>query len=87
MFLSNLKREVKIKKRRASTTRIACRGSRLVAGVYKQLKTRGKNFKKEEPQLRELRVEALDWLRGQDLNLRPPGYEPDELPAALPRDI
>ena len=26
-------------------------------------------------------------LRGKDLNQRPPGYEPDELPTALPRDI
>ena len=26
-------------------------------------------------------------LRGQDLNLRPLGYEPNELPAAPPREI
>ena len=34
-----------------------------------------------------IKITDLLWLRGKDLNQRPPGYEPDELPAALPRDI
>ena len=33
------------------------------------------------------RLSYISKLRGQDLNLRPSGYEPDELPTAPPRGI
>ena len=35
----------------------------------------------------QLSYSAKFWLRGQDLNLWPSGYEPDELPTAPPRVI
>ena len=39
------------------------------ASVHNQPQTRGRNYKKEEPQLRELRVEVLDM--GPTLKMEP----------------
>ena len=46
------------------------------------------NSDKRKAPIRVMRAEALGWLREPDLNRRPSGYEPDELPnCSIPRYI
>src|SRR5690606_20494024 len=43
--------------------------------------------RRNERSVRRRAPDERDWLRGQDSNLRPSDYEPDELPTAPPRDV
>ena len=50
------------------------------------LKKCAKNSRKLTKKKENQKNDSPYWLRGHDSNVRPPGYEPDELPTALPRD-
>ena len=58
---------------------VTCRGAAPVTDPAGAAKFRLALIEKEGPLLAAQRAFWI-WLRGQDLNLRPSGYEPDELP-------
>ena len=48
-------------------------------GFFKVIKLKN-TYEKPSEKKTELYINFLNWLRGTDLNRRPSGYEPDELP-------
>ena len=75
----NKRKESRRELRPDSEPHVRCRRGSFLAGT--------KQNAPHKCEVRDLEADTVRWLRRMDLNQRPSGYEPDELPTAPLRDI